>query len=183
MDYIKLFVWKKNDFGSELFSDGNFGKCLELPTNQLDIGKANSDESGNVRSTSALCHHRPRGKAVLRFRDGAHSSVASVPMKLLLVALCVVSALTRPPVLHLDGPYCHYCEVIINDIKYQFHNNFTGVSVNQLRLALYRECDENFTGFTDVECHQTVDKDVDKTLALLKNGTSAYRVCEQNQLC
>lgn len=53
-----------------------------------------------------------------------------------------------------DGPYCHTCEVrdrrcdpfrssksefqvMINDIKWKYHNNFTDVTPEQLKYSLY----------------------------------------------
>ncbi|CAO4361043.1 unnamed protein product [Caenorhabditis nigoni] len=83
----------------------------------------------------------------------------------------------------LVGPNCHMCEVILNNVRYEYHNNFTGVTVDQLRCSLYQQCDANLNGFTDVECHKIVDKDSADILTQLQDGTSSYRICQRELLC
>uniref|UniRef100_A0A914XRN0 Saposin B-type domain-containing protein n=1 Tax=Plectus sambesii TaxID=2011161 RepID=A0A914XRN0_9BILA len=39
-------------------------------------------------------------------------------------------------------PYCHTCELIINDVKAFFNNNFANVTYDQLKQQLDIECDK-----------------------------------------
>ncbi|CAI2314525.1 unnamed protein product [Caenorhabditis sp. 36 PRJEB53466] len=89
----------------------------------------------------------------------------------------------RPTVDDRIGPNCHMCEVILNNVRYEYRNNFTDVTVDQLRQSLYVQCDLNLNGFTDQECHKIVDQDSADILQQLQDGTSSYRICQKEQLC
>ncbi|EGT54168.1 hypothetical protein CAEBREN_04999 [Caenorhabditis brenneri] len=94
-----------------------------------------------------------------------------------------VPIIPSPTIDVLVGPNCHMCEVILNNVRYEYHNNFTNVSVDQLRQSLYQQCDLNLNGFTDQECHKIADKDSADILEQLQEGTSSYRICQRELLC
>ncbi|EFO90699.1 hypothetical protein CRE_08200 [Caenorhabditis remanei] len=94
-----------------------------------------------------------------------------------------VPTFPSPTIDVLIGPNCHMCEVILNNVRYEYHNNFTGVTPDQLRKSLYVQCDLNLNGFTDEECHRIADNDSADILQQLQAGTSSYRICQRDLLC
>ncbi|CAJ28586.1 Saposin B-type domain-containing protein [Caenorhabditis elegans] len=109
--------------------------------------------------------------------------------------ICLVSALfvlvlsrgiptiPQPRIDVWSGPNCHMCEVILNNVRYEYRNNFTNVTPDQLRQSLYQQCDLNLNGFTDQECHKIADEDSADILQQLQEGTSSYRICQRELLC
>ncbi|CAI5439244.1 unnamed protein product [Caenorhabditis angaria] len=83
----------------------------------------------------------------------------------------------------ISGPNCHMCEVMINNVRYEYNNDFTNVTVDQMKNSLYIQCDLNFNGFTDAECKQMANQDAADVLQQLKEGKSSYRICQQENFC
>uniref|UniRef100_A0A8R1I115 Saposin B-type domain-containing protein n=1 Tax=Caenorhabditis japonica TaxID=281687 RepID=A0A8R1I115_CAEJA len=102
---------------------------------------------------------------------------------LIFTATFAASIPVLPTIKVLTGPNCHMCEIMLNNVRYEYHNNFKDVTVTQLRHSLYEQCDLNFNGFTDQECHRIVDQDAADILPQLQNNTSSYRICQNEKFC
>ncbi|CAJ0596252.1 unnamed protein product [Cylicocyclus nassatus] len=84
---------------------------------------------------------------------------------------------------HLDGPYCHMCEVILNDVRGDFNYNFTNVTPQQLLDKLYYECDQNLAGPACMQCHRIARNNLVLIYNDLQAGKGAYFICQQLQMC
>ncbi|KIH55230.1 surfactant protein B [Ancylostoma duodenale] len=78
---------------------------------------------------------------------------------------------------------CCVVEVILNDVRGDFHYNFSHVTPNQLLAKLYYECDQNLAGPANEECHHIAKDNLMLIYTDLQAGKGAYFICQQLNLC
>ncbi|WKX88781.1 hypothetical protein Q1695_008423 [Nippostrongylus brasiliensis] len=99
-----------------------------------------------------------------------------------VIALASAASVSVPRS-HLDGPYCHMCEVILNDVRGDFNYNFTNVSPAQVLAKIDYECGMNLAGPANMHCQQIASDNLPLIYNLLRAGKGAYYICQQLQLC
>ncbi|EPB73855.1 surfactant protein B [Ancylostoma ceylanicum] len=73
--------------------------------------------------------------------------------------------------------------VILNDVRGDFHYNFSHVTPSQLLAKLYYECDQNLAGPANEECHHIAKENLMLIYTDLQAGKGAYFICQQLDLC
>ncbi|CAJ0570511.1 unnamed protein product, partial [Mesorhabditis spiculigera] len=96
-------------------------------------------------------------------------------LKLLLLLLTVVSQFQA------RSQYCHDCQVIINQCKGYFKNDFLAVTQISLIEELNRLCDQNFAGYDNQQCKLVAGDKATQILNDLRHGSSAQKTCAHLQ--
>uniref|UniRef100_A0A914VE33 Saposin B-type domain-containing protein n=1 Tax=Plectus sambesii TaxID=2011161 RepID=A0A914VE33_9BILA len=99
-------------------------------------------------------------------------------LTLCLLAMTVALATAQ------GGPFCHTCELMLNDVIARNPNGFGGMSVQTLETQMYQECDKYVPtpAFEDAICKQMIQKNEVQLLQALQQGVSAL-VCCQTIVC
>lgn len=103
----------------------------------------------------------------------------------LLVCMIASTSYTSGQDTTTEPSFCHTCELIINDAKAFFNNNFANVSLDQLRHQLEVGCDKYHGDdhSADGLCRSMVDIQAGAVLENLKAGVDSYRICIHHFLC
>ncbi|CAJ0944651.1 unnamed protein product, partial [Mesorhabditis belari] len=84
---------------------------------------------------------------------------------------------------HASNTYCHDCQLMINQCKSFFKNDFRLVTSDELLKELTYLCDQSFAGYDNTQCKTISNANVGLILSDLKNGISPSKICAHIQMC
>uniref|UniRef100_A0A914VC68 Saposin B-type domain-containing protein n=1 Tax=Plectus sambesii TaxID=2011161 RepID=A0A914VC68_9BILA len=81
------------------------------------------------------------------------------------------------------GDLCHTCEIMVNDIYYDFNYDFSSVTDAQLRAQMQVLCKQCFTGFEQTACISLLGANEPRIMQALRANEDALTVCKQAGVC
>uniref|UniRef100_A0AC34QWA3 Saposin B-type domain-containing protein n=1 Tax=Panagrolaimus sp. JU765 TaxID=591449 RepID=A0AC34QWA3_9BILA len=132
---------------------------------------------------SAFCYQHPENHGAYKTKPrkgrlSLSSSLSEMNSKVVAILLiCLIGYLQA------QSDACSLCTAVVNGSKKDFNNNFTGVTVDQLKTDLKKQCNLNASGIEATVCSNIVSQKAPDLLKALQAGETTQQCCVQGGMC